>query len=338
MKKSKKIIIGICIFIDVCMALFLFFSYGPIDYFRELLITTAMTTKSHQYLARTLYDEDTIMKVMSQNFVGELTDNTDPSHIKLEEIVEQDHYESKYEEQILKKEEGNDLYKLIPLSGSGYKGYLVAIYDPKRIELVTSKYLGKTGQFLQEMSRENDAIVAINASGFIDINEVGNGGTPTGRIIQDGKLIWSGKDTGYGGGLAGFTKDGVLMLTHDTASDAISKGLWDAVEFGPFLIVNGVRAPMQGNGGWGISSRTVLAQRQDGIVLFLVIDGRQPGYSLGASLVEVTNILERYKAYNAVNLDGGASSSLNIHSKIVSKPSGISATGERMMPSAWIVK
>lgn len=338
MKRKMKLGIGICIVIDFCMALFLFLSYGPIDYFRELLITTAMTTKSHHYLARTLYDEKTIVAVMSQNYVGEIQDNTDTSHIKLEEIQEQEYYESKYEEQILKKEEGNDLYKLIPISGNSYKGHLVAIYDPTRIELVTSKYLGTSGQFLQQMSKENDAIVAMNASGFIDLNERGNGGTPTGRIIKDGKLIWTGKDTGYGGGLAGFTKDGILMLTHDTAENAIQKGLWDAVEFGPFLIVNGKKAPMQGNGGWGISSRTVLGQRQDGIVLFLVIDGRQPGYSLGASLVEVTNIMLRYKAYNAVNLDGGASSSLNINSKIVSKPSGISATGERMMPTAWIVK
>lgn len=31
--------------------LFLFLWYGPIECFREMLITTALTTKSHQYIA-----------------------------------------------------------------------------------------------------------------------------------------------------------------------------------------------------------------------------------------------------------------------------------------------
>ena len=54
--------------------------------------------------------------------------------------------------------------------------------------------------------------------------------------------------------------------------DAIKAGMEDAVEFGPFLIVNGNAAEIKGNGGWGIAPRTVLAQRKDGIVLFVVID------------------------------------------------------------------
>ena len=63
----------------------------------------------------------------------------------------------------------------------------------------------------------------------------------------------------------------------------------DAVQFGPFLIVNGTRAKTSGNGGWGINPRTVLAQRKDGIVLFLVIDGRRltmPGASI-KDLIEI---------------------------------------------------
>ena len=38
-----------------------------------------------------------------------------------------------------------------------------------------------------------------------------------------------------------------------------------------------------GDGGWGVGPRTAIGQRKDGTVLLLVIDGRQPGYSVGAT-------------------------------------------------------
>lgn len=328
----------VCIILDVLAIIFLFFSYGPIGYFRELLVTTAMTTKSHKYLARTLYSEKWINEILSKNYVEEVREDTNTDEIDFSKMHEQDVYESAYEEQILKRDEGNNLYKLIKLSGSGYKGFLVAIYDPSRVELVLSNRFGTWGQFLQNMARDNNALVAINAGGFADAGGVGNGGIPTGTVIKDGQVVYKGDATGWSGGLAGFNNDNVLVLTKGSVEEAINAGMRDAVEFGPFLIVNGKRAIVKGNGGWGVSSRTALAQRKDGIVLFLVIDGRQPGYSLGVDMNELTNILVKYKAYNAVNLDGGASSSLIINNEIINKPCAVSATGERWIPNAWMLK
>ena len=60
----KKVVISILIIIDLMICSFLFLTYGPIDYFRNLLVTTAMTTKSHHYIARTLYSDETIYKIM----------------------------------------------------------------------------------------------------------------------------------------------------------------------------------------------------------------------------------------------------------------------------------
>ncbi len=45
-------------------------------------------------------------------------------------------------------------------------------------------------------------------------------------------------------------------------------------------------------------------------LILVVVDGRQPGYSLGATLEELAEILLDYGAYTAMNLDGGGSSSL----------------------------
>lgn len=337
MKKKKKTAIFLLI-IDVCMIICFFLAYGPFSYLRELYITTAMTTMSHKYLARTIYTEDIINDVLDENYVKETNENTDTSDIVIGDIDDSGEYDSIYDEQILTRDPAHPEYKLIPLKGNGYQGYMVAIYDPSRVELVMTNKLGRVGQFLRELVVDNQATLGMNASGFVDQNEMGNGGEPTGIVIQDGKVIWDATKTGYSGGIAGFTKDNKLVLTKGTAEEAIKAGIEDAVEFGPFLIVNGKPAEIKGNGGWGVAPRTVLAQRKDGIVLFVVIDGRQPGYSLGISMNELTKLLQRYKAHNAVNLDGGASSSIAIGNETITKPCGYSATGERRIPNAWVLK
>lgn len=337
MKKYKKTTISLIIF-DIIIVICFFLAYGPFSYFRDLLVTTAMTTMEHKYLARTIYTEEMIEDVLSKNYVEEGTANTNASDIVIGNAKEQDNYESIYEEQILKRDPNHPDYKVVELTGSTYKGYLVAMYDPSRIQLGISPDLGTMGSFLRNIVKDNDAIVGINASGFVDINEAGNGGEPTGTVIKDGKIIWRGGATGYGGGLAGFNRDNILVLTRESPEVAISNGMRDAVEFGPFLMINGESSIVKGNGGWGLAPRTILAQRKDGIVLFMIFDGRQPGYSIGISMPEVITLLKRYGAHNAVNLDGGASSSLVLNGETVSKPCGYSANGERRIPNGWIFK
>ena len=55
----------------------------------------------------------------------------------------------------------------------------------------------------------------------------------------------------------------------------------------------------------GIAPRTVIGQKKDGTIILLTIDGRS-AKSLGASLLDVQNILLQYGAFNASNLDGEA--------------------------------
>jgi exopolysaccharide biosynthesis protein len=58
------------------------------------------------------------------------------------------------------------------------------------------------------------------------------------------------------------------------------------------------------------------------------------GGSKGADLLEVIEILTRYRAYNAVNFDGGASTTLVVNNKLYNKPCGYGGTGERRVPNA----
>lgn len=336
-KKKIKPILKALIVIDVLAAICFFLFYGPFTYVRDFLITTAMTTKSHKYLARIFYSEDLINEVLNNNYVATFNESTDASKVKVGDISTT--YSSVYEKQILEHDE-DDVYKLIEFKYNGYDVYLTAIYDPSRVKVGTSKYVGTTGEYLVDIAKNYNAKVAINAGGFNDPGGEGNGGIPQGTVIEDGKIVWDSGATV--GGIAGFNQDDVLVLMNGTTQEAIDQGIRDAVQFGPFLIVNGKSAEISGNGGWGINPRTVLAQRRDGIVLFLVVDGNgQNKYNWsgrgGVDMNGLIEILERYNAYNAVNMDGGASTTLVIEQQLYNKPCGYGATGERRLPNGWIV-
>ena len=122
-----------------------------------------------------------------------------------------------------------------------------------------------------------------------------------------------------------------------TCDEAMKSGIRDAIQYGPFLIVNGKSSYVKGNGGWGVAPRSAIAQRKDGIVLFLVIDGRQKS-SLGADMKDLSNILLRYGAYNAANLDGGTSSAMSVNGSIITHPmNGNFQPKTRIVPDAWVV-
>ena len=325
-QQKKKLNKGIKIAIITITSLFLiglstglFLLYGPYHGFRDWLITTAMTTQSHQYLATWFYSDETIQKVLSQNVTIESGESTNTDLINQTPNFNIPTYANEYEKQILTKDPGNDLYKLIKIEGKGYKGYLVAIYDPSKVKVAVTNQLGTKGNYLTTMAKNNNAIVAINGGGFYDPTLSGAGGMPHGSVIKDGKIIWTFARSNVGGGVIGFTKDNKLLLSSMSAEQALAQGVRDAVEFGPFLIVNGKPSFIKGNGGWGTAPRTVIGQRQDGIVLFLVIDGRRLSYP-GADMVDLTEIMTNYGAYNAANLDGGTSSALVINNELINDP------------------
>jgi len=340
-KRHKKkiifmILLGIMDFIAIfCLVLF----YGPFK-FKDWLVTTSMSTYRHKYIAHTFYTDKMIDRIMSKNYIEDITESTDTSKITINQLEEQETYDSVYEQQVLEHNKDEE-FKLIEFDGDGYHAKIVVIYDPSKVSLYTLPYFGEYGKTITGIAEETGAFAAINASGFNDAGGVGHGGMPTGTVIKDGEVVYQGYQTGWPGGLVGFNNDHILVLTKDSPYDAIAKGMRDAVEFGPFLIVNGVAANFEGNGGSGVHPRTAIAQRQDGIVLFVIIDGNgntSLGNRGGVSYAELINILLRYKAYNAANLDGGASTSLAINGQLANRPCGVGGTGERNLPTAWIAK
>lgn len=336
MSKKKKIIIGVTSGFVCFLFTFYFLFYGPWDGFRNFWITTAMTTMNHRYLATCLYSEETIQKVLASNSVIEPDGSTNTSLIKFTKYKKTTIYKNEYEKQILDRDP-DDLYKVIDIEGKGYNGFLVAIYDPSRISIATSKYLGKRGEDILTVAKDNSAVIAMNAGGFYDPDWNSNGALPHGTVIKNGKIVSDYVDANMGGGFIGFTNENKLVLGKFSKEEAIKKGIRDAVEFGPFLIINGKSAFVKGNGGWGIAPRTAIGQRQDGIVLFLVINGRL-ATSIGADMSDLTEIMENYGAVNAANLDGGSSTELVIDNKIINTPVAGGKNGLRDMSTFWIVK
>lgn len=323
-KKRKKIYKTTIIFVilDLLAIGGFVMMYGPWGYIRNLYVTTAMKTKDHKYFANIFYSDKKIEEIISSNYFIEIKED-----VKLDDIVidtsPKDSYDNEYDKEILTRTEGNDDYKIIDIKVGISKGYLIAIYDPTKVSLIRAKNfnVGTYGEQVTAMCNRYNGLVCINAGGFND--DTGRGSDiPLGYVIDDGEIVWPANnwDTTRGN-LIGFNDEGKLLLLSDTTgNEALEQGMIDGVEFGPFLIVNGKPLEIVGD-PWGKSPRVAIGQRKDGVVLFLVIDGEN--YIDGASLQEVVDVLMKYGAYNAANLDGGHSSSLSINGKLYNNPPSI---------------
>ena len=316
-KKVKMIVFSslIGLYILGCST-FLFILYGPYDNFRTWLITTAMATMNHQYYCKWFYSDDVINDVLNSNYVKESDESTDPNLITFDK---DGNYKNEYEKEVLEHDK-DDLYKIIKFKVNGCDAYLAAIYDPSKISVGISKWLGKSGQYIYDMAKEQDAVLAINGGGFFDPNYNSNGANPLGITISSGKIISDAAYNSNSGGVIGFDENNKLLLLRNiTANEALDMGIRDAVTMGPFLIVNGKTADIKGNGGWGYAARTAIGQRSDGIVLFLVVDSNE-FRTKGASMKDLAEIMENYGAINAANLDGGTSSAIVENGELLNDP------------------
>jgi exopolysaccharide biosynthesis protein len=120
-----------------------------------------------------------------------------------------------------------------------------------------------------------------------------------------------------------------------TAAAAVERGIVQAVTFEPYLIQDG-QGLIAGDGGWGVAPRAGIGQRADGTLIFVVLDGRQPDWSLGATLSDLMNVFFEYEAVNAANLDGGSSAEMVVNGQVVNRLWNL--FGERYMPTAWVIE
>lgn len=230
-----------------------------------------------------------------------------------------------YERQVLERYSNNNDYKVIPVGGSMFDGYLVAIYEPERMHVAVTSKLGVDGEYVDKMVADNNALVGINAGGFLDADFQGDGEYPDGITIAKNKMVVSEMLGNPRGGVVGFTAQDRLILENLDQNGVVSRGIRDCVSFAPYLIVNGEAQTMTGSGAFGPSgrsARSAIGQREDGIVLLLCVDGdRTKGE--GATLPEIIDILQKYGAVNASNLDGGTSCQLVVGNRMINDPTAL---------------
>ena len=315
MKKIKWIGIYLLVQIVVLPILILgLIYYGPYTNIRDFIVTTSMTTMRHQYFATAFLPKETIDQI--------LEDSRPP------EIVEEQNLEAI---DVSANASYTDGIELVDVSSSTYTGYLLIINDPRRVKLATAPRLGVVGSTTSQIVEHYDAVAGINASGFAD-DALGTGGIPDGLIISNNEVVTPNEKGWYA--FVGFNQNNQMLVSNGMSYyDIMNKGVRDGCTFGPILVYNGYGVFSSG-GGYGLHPRTVIGQRADGTVLFLVIDGRSTK-SLGGTLKNVQDIMLQYGAVNAFNLDGGASTTMVYNGEIVNSPSDI--LGERYVPCAWIV-
>lgn len=232
--------------------------------------------------------------------------------------------------------------ELYTISDTKCKGYYIQVKDPKRIKVAYTSGLNKYGQTVAEIAEENNAVAAVNGGGFkgsLDTLDSDNNGIPTGFIISDGKCIYDDTDRYEKNSTAQASKqevfamtEGGKLITGNFSREELEKlNVQEALSFGPALIINGKKREMNGDGGWGIAPRTAIGQREDGTIILLVLDGRSLE-SFGATLKDTQEVLYELGAVNAVNLDGGSSSTMYYNGTTINSSEG------REVPTAVIVQ
>jgi hypothetical protein len=80
--------------------------------------------------------------------------------------------------------------------------------------------------------------------------------------------------------------------------------------------------------------RTLAGVRPDGTLLLVTVDGRRRGWSAGVTLVEAARVMRYLGATDALNLDGGGSTTMTIGRKLANRPSD--PGGERAVSDALV--
>jgi hypothetical protein len=188
----------------------------------------------------------------------------------------------------------------IDLKANGIK-LLVTPGDPNAEQSSSAR---TTSEFLEEF----DLQIAINGDAFTPWHSLGPLGyyphvgdpvEPTGYAASKGTVY--SEDT--------HSEPTLYVYKNNKASieNVIGK-VYNAVSGTKWLIKNGEALDDLGNSP---QPRTAIALDRPGRrMVIIIVDGRQPGYSEGATLTEMAQLLLDNKGYVGFNLDGGGSSAL----------------------------
>ena len=284
-----------------------------------------MASMNYQWLAKTFLSDEKIAEITGQTEGADDIGEQDASLIHIPKVQD-------------------NKIKCITLdNNNNFQGYALIINEPTRIHVGYSSKLNSSnpeGETTSQIAINNDAIAAVNGGAFTDEADTAqwtaNGGTPSGIIISNGKVIYD--DTGNNPkGTIAMTKQGQLVVGNFSTNELLNKNVTEAVSFETTILVyNGRATSMNGDGGGGTSPRTLIGQRADGSIVLVVLDAKTQGSRIAATLKEAQEVMVKLECVTAATLDGGKSATMYYNDELINTPSY--AFGERSIPTAIIVK
>ncbi len=290
------LLIGLCL---ICNQIF----NGPSKTARNVLTMSMLESSGMKWTPALFIGADTVAEIQ-KSVSAELPDDlSDTSKINIDNSSSIGGANDEWKD-------CPDGIRIETIQGKTYLAHLMIIRNPAQVYLATSSdhfSMDIPGTRLNYKMEAEGAIAGINAGAFYDngTSSPKVGSVPQGLVISKGKVAWN--DNRSYNGFAGFNQDNILVVAKGmSAQQATELGIRDGCCFGPVLIMNDTVNEEAYNTNSGYNPRTAIAQRADGAVLFLCIDGRQVG-SPGGTYADMIDILVEYGAVNACNLDGGSS-------------------------------
>ncbi len=300
---------------------------GPSPTAREQFVLSTRETSAVGFLPRLYLSEEEIAAI-AERPAPVLLEHTDPTLVTVQESAPTGGEPDAWG---YTDEDGDGLI-LVNVHGESFVGYMLIVLDPSRVIMgcVPESFYYR-GYTLAELVEHFGAVAGINGGGFDDPNGMGDGDAPESCVVFEGKPYLIGN--GMGADFSGFDRDHILHVNIKSPEEIEALGIQYGTGYGPVLVVNGETADFSSLRS-GLNPRTAIGQRSDGAVLMLVIEGRQPN-SLGASYADEAEMMLKFGAVNATNLDGGSSSLMWYGGDYVNAAAFV--VGIRPIPTSFLV-
>lgn len=202
-------------------------------------------------------------------------------------------------------------------TGSGNNTVTYYVATVKLTDATALKSAFANNQFGRNITQKTSTI-ASNNNAIFAINGDYYGFRSSGIVIRNGVVY----------------RDGSVKIYDETSTNGqklVKEGVWNTLSFGPSLVKNGkivegiddveIDTNFGNHSIQGNQPRTLVGAKKDGTLVFVVVDGRDAGYSRGVTMTEAAKIMLEQGCVTAYNLDGGGSSTMYFNGEVINEPS-----------------
>ncbi len=167
--------------------------------------------------------------------------------------------------------------------------------------------------YADKVANANGAILAINGDHCVD---------NVGPVVRNGKSYREQK-----------TSADILVMNHDGSMEVFppdkydskkikAEGAWQVWTFGPMLLQSGQPMTKFNSQVVNKNPRTAVGYYEPGHYCFVVVGGRQKGYSEGVTMAQLSQLMNELGCSVAYNMDGGRSSEMIFQGKMLNRQDG----------------